>query len=158
MCVPAAGLALSLLSGVASYAQASAETKAYNAAAKQNTINAISAANKSYEQSATKITQEREAAIQKKTEQQVENMKASSTAQVSAGEGGAAGNTVFAVLGDYYAKSGRFNDAVDNNFQMAREFVIGERDAQYAQTQNQINSMPPKAKPSPLMIFSNLSL
>ncbi len=158
MCVPAAGLALSLLSGVASYAQASAETSAYNAAAKQNSINAVSAANKSYEQNSTRISQEREVALQKKTEQQIEGMKAAATAKVSATEGGVAGNTVMAVLGDFYAKQGRFNDAVDNNYQMSRNSLIGERDSIFAQTQNQINSMPPKAKPSPLMIVSNLSL
>jgi len=158
MCSPVLGLGLSLAQGVFGYMQAGAEVKAHNQQARQNAANAVVAMTDQYTALSNRTIQEREAAIQKKTEQQIEVMQASSTAEAAAGEGGVAGNSVSAILGDYYAKSGRFNDAVDANYQMQREFLTAEGRAAHSEAQNRINSMPLKPKPSPFMIFSNLSL
>lgn len=149
-------LGLSLLSGAAGYGQAQQQYAADVEMYKQNAENVRAATVAEYASEQNRIHQERVAAQEKKFDQEIANLRQSSTAAVAAGEGGVTGNTVEALLGDYYAAKGRANDAVDNNFQMRLDYLRGEMDATKARGQDMINRVPIPRAPSPLMILGGL--
>jgi hypothetical protein len=113
--------------------------------ADQNAEEARRAAVTNYAYTQNRISQERAAAIGQKTETAIEAMKARSTAKVAAGEAGVVGLSVDHLMNDFAGRQGRYNDSVDTNFQMQRDYLVGEMEGQRAQAQRQINSVP---KPS----------
>lgn len=163
MCMAAAGLALSLVSGIASYGM---QVQNYNAAVSahnQTVKNTQKELVDSYAFDQHRIRQEQLAASEKKFEAQIEGAEraaAQATASGEAGVTGAGGYTPFALLGSSYAAMGRFMGNVDTNFSMQRdqlryEMTQNEKEAKRFMTSS-YNSLPPK--PSPLSIFSSISL
>jgi hypothetical protein len=161
MCIGVAagiGMALQLAQGVFQFMGAQQQYAAQAEMYKQNAKNAQMATVNEYAQEQLRIQQEQAAAAQKKFETQIETRKAAAATTVSAMEGGAEGLTLSALLSEHYAKSGRHNDAVDNNYQMTRDYWRSEMEATQARGQNQINSVPIPVAPSPFMIFQNLTI
>jgi hypothetical protein len=161
MCIGAAaaiGMGLQLAQGFMQYSAAQSQFKQQAELYKQNALNAQAATRNEYANQQLRISQEQAAAGQKKFETQIETKKAAATTTVAAMEGGGEGLSMQALLSEHYAKSGRYNDAVDNNYQMTRDYMHGEMEATRARGQNQINSVPIPVAPSPFMIFSNLTM
>jgi hypothetical protein len=152
MCAPAAllglQLAVSAASGVIGFMgqqQAYGEqVTEYN----QNAENARTAAINAWEADQTRANQEGAAATQKKFEANVQTAEAAATAETAAGEGGVSGISVGNLLGDFYAKKGRYNDSVDTNLGFTRNYLTAETKSQQAQYQGQINSVPIPTPPS----------
>jgi hypothetical protein len=115
---------------------------------KQNIKNANQMARDQYAHTQNRWLQERSAASMEKQNANVEAMEARATATVAGAEGGVQGNSLTQLLGSYYAKQGRFNDAVDQNYQMSRDYLWASMDQTKNQAQSQINSMPRPTRPS----------
>lgn len=156
MMVMTAGLQIA--QGAVSYMGAQSQFEAQQAMYDANAKNAQIATARQYANEQLRISQEQATAAQKKFETQIETKKAAATTTVAGMEGGGEGASLTALLSDHYAKSGRYNDAVDNNYQMTRDYMRGEMESTRAQGQNQINSVPIPVAPSPFMIFSNLTM
>jgi hypothetical protein len=88
-----------------------------------------------------KINDERAAGVNKNIGNSIETMKAAATARAAAGEAGVHGLSVDAIEGEFYAKQGRFSEAVDQNYNMQRSLMIGEMEATRSKGQSQINAV-----------------
>lgn len=122
--------------------------------AEQNAANARQAAVATYAFQQNRISQERAAAVQQQTENSIKTMKAVSNANVAAGEAGVNGLSVDALMGDFLAQGARANNVVDQNYQMQRDYLVGEMESTRAKTQSQINSVP---QPSLLNLGLNIA-
>jgi len=152
MIAPALMAGLSLVSGVASAAVGfMGQQQAYeaqNKMYKENIKNAQQTARDQYAHDQNHIIQERNAASLEKQNANIDVMSASATAEAAGVEGGVQGNSVSQLVASYYGKSGRYNDSVDQNYQMNRDYVYASMDQTKNQTQSQINSMAKPVKPS----------
>jgi hypothetical protein len=152
MVAPALMAGLSLVSGVASAAVGfMGQQQAYEAQNemwKENIKNAQETARSQYSHTQNKWIQERNAASLEKTNANIDVVSATATAEAAGVEGGVSGNSVGQLLASYYGKSGRFNDSIDQNYQMNRDYLWASMDQTKNQTQSQINSMAKPIKPS----------
>jgi hypothetical protein len=153
MCLPAAILpALSLVAGIAQsavgYMGAKAEAKAQNQMAKANTENAKKATFDRFSSINNRVVQENAAASQELQESSIEGLKARASARTAAQEGGVSGVSVNSIIGDVFAREGRFAVNTQTNFDYSRNYWTGEGAAASAQGQSQVNSVPKVAKPS----------
>jgi hypothetical protein len=152
MCPPPVIAALSIAASVAQGAVGyMGQQQAYKAQVEgfnQNVRSARQATFNQWNSSQLRISQEGEAATQAKQEAAIQTAKSAATAATAAGEGGVSGLSVDYLVHDLYAQRGRHDAAVDSNLQMTRSYLSGEMEAQRAQGQNQINSMPVPEKPS----------
>lgn len=115
---------------------------------KQNIKNAQQTARDQYAHTQNRWVQERNAASLEKQNANIDVVQATSTAEAAAVEGGVQGSSVNQFLASYYAKQGRYNDSVDQNYQMSRDYLFASMDQTKNQTQSQINSMAKPIKPS----------
>lgn len=115
---------------------------------KENAKNAQQMARDQYAHTQNRWIQERSAAAMEKQNAGIDAIEARATAAAAAGEGGVIGNSVASLIGNYFAKQGRYNDAVDQNYQMSRDYLWASMDQTKNQAQSQINSMPKPVKPS----------
>lgn len=115
---------------------------------KDNIRQAGKTAQDQYSHTQNRWLQERAAASLEKQNANIDAMEGRATAAAAAGEGGVQGNSVAQFLTSYYAKQGRFNNAVDQNYQMSRDYLWASMDQTRNQAQSQINSMPRPTKPS----------
>lgn len=115
---------------------------------KENVKNAQETARNQYAHTQNRYIQERNAAALEKTNANIDVVQAAATAEAAANEGGVQGSSVNQFLASYYSKQGRYNDAVDQNYQMSRDYLFASMDQTKNQTQSQINSMPRPVKPS----------
>lgn len=152
MCEPttlfAIGAGLSLAQGVASYASASS---AANAQEKQNRAQAKNireATFANYDQLELRRQQEEEAAGQNLTENQIEALKATETAQVAAGEAGVSGLSVDALLRDLYGQEARYRDSVQTNLDYTTQDISHQKDNVHRSGVSQVNSLQPVQRPS----------
>lgn len=144
--------AMQLVTGIASTAvgfmgqqqQYAAQNQMY----KDNIKNANKMATDQYAHTQNRWQQEKAAASLEKQNANVDAMEARGTATAAAGEGGVTGNSVSQLLASYYGKQGRFNDSVDQNYQMSRDYLWASMDQTKNQAQSQINSVPKPQKPS----------
>ena len=141
-------LAIGAASTVVGFMGQQQQYEAQKAMYKQNIINAGKMAADQYANTALRAQQERSAAEMEKQNVNIEAMEGRATAATAAGEGGVAGNSVTALLGSYYSKQGRFNSAIDKNYQMSRDYLWSTMDQTRNQAQSMINSMPRPQKPS----------
>lgn len=152
MVAPALMAGLSLVSGVASaavgYMGQMQQYDAQKSMWKQNIKSAQETARSQYSHDQNNIIQQRNASAMEKQNANIDVLQATSTAEAAATEGGVQGNSVSQLLASYYGKQGRFNDAVDQNYQMNRDYVYASMDQTKNQTQSQINSMAKPIKPS----------
>ena len=163
MCMPMAGLALGLLSGIVSYMGQMQQYKHAVAAHEQTVLNARAEASDQYAAKQFEIRQEQAAAAEKKLENQIEGKTVVAEQEVASGEAGvmgAGGYTVQQLLAGNYAAMGRDANTIDRNYAWAQGRLRHEMDQVEKQTQHTMNqsysSLPPK--PSPLSIFSSISL
>lgn len=154
MCPPAALLALSIATSVASAGVGyMGQVAQFNAASQRYTDNAKSAVQATVNQwdaSQIRISQEGASAVQNEFESSLATRKAVSTANTAAGEGGVSGLSVDYLTHDLYAQGGRKTDSIDTNLAMDRSYAAREMDAQGATGQNQINSVPIPEAPNPM--------
>lgn len=115
---------------------------------KQNIKNAQQTARDQYAHTQNRWVQERNAASLEKQNTNIQAVEARATATAAATEGGVQGNSVDQLLASYWGKQGRFNDSIDQNYQMSRDYLWASMDQTKNQTQSQINSMPKPVKPS----------
>lgn len=152
MVAPALMAGLSLVSGVASavvgFMGQQQAYEAQNQMYKQNIKNAQQTARDQYAHTQNKWIQERNAASLEKQNANIDVASAAATAEAAGVEGGVSGNSVSQLVASYYGKSGRFNDTVDQNYQMNRDYLWASMDQTKNQTQSQINSVPKPQKPS----------
>ncbi|CAB5155787.1 internal virion protein B [uncultured Caudovirales phage] len=152
MMAPALMAGLSLVSGIGSAVVGfMGQQQAYDAQKaqwKENIKNAQETARTQYAHDQNHIIQERNAASLEKQNANIEVVQAASTAEAAASEGGVQGSSVNQFLASYYGKQGRYNDTVDANYQMKRDYVYANMDQTKNQTQSQINSMAKPIKPS----------
>lgn len=158
MCTVAA--ALSVVSGVAGYAQDSMNYSAAAAGHNQTVKNTQQELVNSYAHSQHRIRQERTAATEKKIEAQIEGMRSGGQQAVASGEAGVSGNTPLALLGSSYAAMGRYTANVGENYSMQRDNLRAGMDQEEKRAKsvmtNSYNSLPPK--PSPLSIVAGLQV
>lgn len=115
---------------------------------KENIRNAQETAREQYAHTQNRWLQERKAASMEKTNANIDVVQATSTAEAAAAEGGVQGSSVSQLIASYYGKQGRYNDAIDQNYQMNRDYLWASMDQTKRQMQSQINSMPRPQKPS----------
>lgn len=144
--------AMQLVTGIASTAVGfmgqQQQYEAQKAMYKQNIRNAGEMAASSYAHAQNRNIQERAAAGNEKMEANIAAMEGRGTAAAASGEGGVEGSSVSQFLASYYGKQGRFNNSVDTNYQMSRDYIWASMDQTKNQAQSQINSMPKPQKPS----------
>lgn len=143
-----AQFAVSALSSVVGFVGQMQQYNAQKAMYKQNVENANEYARTTYAYTQNRALQEKAAASLEKSEANINAAEARATAAVAAGDGGVMGNSITSLLGSYYSKQGRYNDALDNNFQMSRDSLWASMDQTRNQAQSQINSMPTPQRPS----------
>lgn len=114
----------------------------------ENAKNAQQMARDQYAHTQNRWLQERAAASLEKQNANADAMEGRATAAAAAGEGGVQGLSVNQFLASYYTKQGRYNDSVDQNYQMSRDYLWASMDQTKNQAQSQINSMPKPIKPS----------
>lgn len=141
-------LAIGVASTVVGFNGQQQQYKAQQAMYNENAKNAQKMAREQYAHTQNRWRQERAAASLEKQNANVDAMEGRATAAVAAGESGVQGLSVNQFLASYYAKQGRFNDAVDQNYQMNRDYLWASMDQTKNQAQSQINSMPKPTKPS----------
>lgn len=135
-------------SAIAGYQGQKANYAQQNQQYLQNITNANEAVGTRYAYDQLRMQQDGQVALQQKTEAEINAMKARSTTTVAAGEAGVVGLSVDHLLGDYYAREGRFNESVDTNLDMQNSAMVGQMQAEKAGAQNQINSVAKPQKPS----------
>lgn len=141
-------LAIGAASTVAGFVGQQQQYKAQMQMYNENAKNAQQMARDQYAHTQNRWRQERNAAALEKQEANVAAMEGRATAAAAGGEGGVQGNSLGQLLGSYYAKQGRFNDSVDQNYQMNRDYLWATMDQTKNQAQSQINSMPKPTRPS----------
>lgn len=109
-----------------------------------NAKNAIQAQQIQNQQTNLGIQQQEASDALKAQESQREMLKAVATAKASAGESGTAGNSVDALIGDYYDSEGRYLNSLNVQDQWDRAQADVQKKGQAAQAQGRINSV---AKP-----------
>lgn len=85
--------------------------------------------------------QEREGAMQKLEQNNLNARAAEATATTAAGENGVSGLSVGALLDDITAKQGRFNDSITTNYQNAEMALENQRTNIGINAANTINSL-----------------
>lgn len=155
MCIgldPFTMAAMQLVVGVASTATGfMGQQQQYKAQAqmyKDNIRSSQQMARDQYAHTQNRWLQERAAASKEKQNANIDAMEGRATAATAAAEGGVQGNSVAQFLSSYYAKQGRFNDTVDQNYQMSRDYLWASMDQTKNQAQSQMNSMAKPTKPS----------
>lgn len=114
----------------------------------ENKVASRHAAISRYASIQNRIMQEREAASAQKVDVSIDAAKARSKAIVGAAEGGVEGNSVDALVRDYYTQEGRYNQAVDINTAASRDYLRGEMDATYHQAIARVQGVPQGSPPS----------
>ena len=141
-------LAIGAASTVVGFMGQQQQYEAQKAMWKQNVLNVGKAAQDQYAHTQNRWIQERNAASLEKTNSNIDAMEGRATAAAAAAEGGVAGNSVNQFLASFYGKQGRYNDTIDQNYQMNRDYLWASMDQTRNQAQSQINSMPRPQKPS----------
>lgn len=152
MCDPvtlaAASLAVGTASAAASYM---GQQQAFDAQTQSNKLAkqyAVDAANQNYAATQNRMQQELAAASNEKFKGNIAGAEARATAATAAGEAGVQGYSVSQLLASYNAKQGRYNDALDTNFQMSRQGLVDSMDQTRNGTMSAINSLPTPQRPS----------
>lgn len=154
MCTPlaAVGFGLSAISSAAEYGQSVNDTKMYNSQAKQNAINASVAATHKYEDEGRKYAYDVKNVQQQGYKQAIAARQATGTAIASAGSSGIDGSshTVQAILSDIDQQEAINEANSQAKIDDRKEGYSSAVESYEAEAQGRINSMPFKAKPSPL--------
>lgn len=141
MCDPVSMTVLTVASTVASV---SAQQQAADAQAESNQRqydNTMRAYRENVNQTNLAQQQEREGSLMKVEDNNMKSRAAASTATVSAGESGISGLSVDALLGDLSGKEGRYNSAVQTNYDRAEGAIMNQRENVYASAASQINGL-----------------
>ena len=148
MCEPTT--AMLVLTAASSAATVYQQQQAADAQERSNQIqyqNSMRAMAANVNQTNAEHMQQREAAMQKLDENNMQARAAKSTAQVSAGENGISGMSVDALLSDLGNRQQHFNSAVTTNYQNAEVAINNQRENIGIDTASQINSLKTPAMP-----------
>lgn len=129
-------------------AQADANQRQY-----QNTMQAYRA---NINQTNLEHNQEREAAMQKVEQNNLNTRASMARGLTSAGEAGVSGNSVGALLDDLSMRQGRYNSSVTTNYQNAELALDNQRQNIHANASSSINSL--KTPPAPDYIGAALRI
>jgi len=146
--IAAASFAIGTGSAVAGYSAQKAQGEQQEIYTSRVASASQEAAVRDYANQSLRIQQESDAAINEKEENQIAATKARGRAITAAGESHVSGLSVDALLQDFYGQEGRFNSAVDRNFQISSDYARAEMDSTQAQAQGRINAVDPVIKPS----------
>lgn len=134
-------LALSIgsaVSGVVAQQNAASAQEAYNQRQYQNVMQARAA---NFNQVNLEQQQERENAMQKLEQNDLNARAAASTARVSAGESGVSGLSVDSLLADIGTKSNRYTTSVDTNYDRVSQALNNQRQNIDINAASQINQL-----------------
>jgi hypothetical protein len=156
MCFPGLGMVAGIAQGIVGYMGQQQQAQAQEAQYKANFQNAKTATFDKYDAINKRVEQENAAASQQLQEASIEGAKARATARTAAAESHVAGLSVNNVLGDMYAKQGRYERNTAVNYDYSRDYWIGEANSAHAQGQNQVNSVPRGTKPNLFATMLNI--
>lgn len=160
MCNPVAiGIATFALGAgqsIANFAGAKRQAARQNQYRAENTEAARAALGDRYVSLANRFLQEREAAVQAKTEVGITTARQTGQVRAQAASAGVEGHSVDALIADYYGQQGRSNQAIDRNLQITEGYIRGEQQAAYHQAVSRINSVPEGVEPSVGALLLNL--
>lgn len=125
------------LSAASATAGVIGQAQQYNA----NAANAAQAMRTQNAQTNLGIIQSEAADGRKAQDTQADMLRAIATAKASANEGGVAGNSVDALIGDYYASEGRFMNDLATQGVWSRAQADLDKQGQRAQAKGRINSV-----------------
>lgn len=154
MCEPvsltllALGTAAAIASSTVSYVGAREASKAQNDAAEQNRRYAIASQRQQTAAVHQRLLQQRSQVAQDLNERNILNQQARARAVVSAGQAGASGLSIDALLADYDRASAESQFASELNLGIMRTEARNQIETIRAQTQDRINSVPTTAGPS----------
>jgi hypothetical protein len=148
MCSPQAVVAAA--QAVVGYIGARGEADAQNAYYDENRSAAVRAQSDRYASLNNKALSERAAAVAELEEKQIEALKATATARVSASEAGVTGLSVDALEGDFLAQSGRQRASIEQNFATKIADIQDEMVATRHNTISRISAVRQAARPSPI--------
>lgn len=137
--------AASTVSGFIGAQQAAADQ---NEMYRDNARNANEDAKNKYVSMQQRMMQEQAAAAQQKQEAGRDARAARATALVAAGESGVAGNSIGALMQEFYGREAAYNDSVDANTEMTLKQMNAEMKGIKYQTQDRINSVARARPPS----------
>lgn len=118
------------------------QSKATNAAFKQNQRNALVAQNDAYTAQATRANQERDAAGQSSVRNALDAARARATANVAAGESGLSGITVDSLINDITAQEGTNAEDIAANQSFAADQRARDAAGIRSSTVDRIHSAP----------------
>lgn len=154
MCDPLTmiGIGLSAAGQVASFAGQQAQTDSYNAAARQNAINASVAATQKYSDEGRKLQYEAKQTNQEGYDAAMKAREAAGMAKASAGSAGMdlRSLSVNSILSNIYNDEAAAGYAIQDRHDEAEAGFKSRTKAYEAEAQGRINSMPFKEGPSPL--------
>jgi hypothetical protein len=150
------GLGIGLLQGIMQFAGQSQAAADQEQQYQANLENAAKATFDRYDAINNRVMQERAAKSQELQEAQIEAVKARGSARTAAEESNVSGLSVTNILGDMYAKQGRFERNTAVNFDYSRDYWRAEGHSARAEGQNQINSVPHGTPPNPFAAMLNI--
>lgn len=155
MCMPALGaigMGLQMAGQVAGFANQSHQTDLYNAAAKQNAINASLAAERQYEDEGRKFIYNSREIQQEGYQAAMKGRQAVGTTMASAGGAGfdASSISLSDIISSENQKTAQSIDNIKTKEDDQKNTLKSADDSSFAQAQGRINSMPYKASPSAL--------
>lgn len=133
--------ALSIASSAAGVMQQQAAADAQAEANRRQYENTMRAYRENVNQTNLAQQQEREASLLKVEDNSMKARAAASTAAVASGEAGISGLSVDALLGDLAGKEGRYNSAVQTNYDRAESAIMNQRENVYSDAASQINGL-----------------
>jgi hypothetical protein len=158
MCLPVAGVAaaVGILQGVVGFMGQQQAYEGQKAQYEANIQNAKTATFDRYDAINKRVMQENAAKSQELQEASIQSAQARASARTAAAESHVGGVSVANVLGDMYAKEGRFFRSTAVNFDYTRDYMQSEGRSAQAQGQSQINSVPKPTAPSPFAAVLNI--
>jgi hypothetical protein len=158
MCLPVAGLGLlaGIAQGVMGYMGQQQQYQAQEAQYKANFKNAQTATYDKYDAINKRVEQEQAKSSQDLQEASIQGAEARGSARTAAAESHVSGLSVNNVLGEMYARQGRYERSTAVNFDYTRDYWRSEGDAAHAAGQNQVNSVPHGTKPSLFATMLNI--
>lgn len=139
--------ALAIASSVASVVGQKNAADAQTAANQRQYENTMQAYRANINQTNLEMSQEREASMQRESENNLKARSALSTAATAAGEAGISGLSVDALMGDISMKQNRYNTSVQTNYDRALGAIENQRQNVYANAASTINGLKTPAMP-----------
>lgn len=146
--IAAASMAIGAASAVSSYVAQGEQAKEQTKANAATAANALQARNANLDQINTRALQERDAAGEKIFESRIQALEGAGTVAARAAGTGVQGSTVEALAREYYAKSGRAEEAITRTENNTVSQLKAEQQGVQAQYEGRLGATPAARPPS----------